>query len=107
MVHYSMRQAAAKLGIPVSTLSNYVVVGKIPAPKAVTTGGITVYMWTEGEIESVRKLLPKIANGRKTRYQKLREKQAQARAAPPQPGKTGPSGGPGPVPHKPRKAKKK
>jgi len=87
-----MRQAAAKLGIPVSTLSNYVVVGKIPAPKSVTTGGITVHMWTEREIESVRKLLPRIANGRKTRYQKLREKQGQARV---------------PVPQKLRKAKKK
>jgi hypothetical protein len=77
-----MRQAAAKLGIPVSTLSNYVVVGKVPAPKTVTTGGITVYMWTEGEIEGVRKLLPKIANGRKTRYQKLRTKQKTQAGAP-------------------------
>jgi hypothetical protein len=32
-------------------------------------------MWTETEIEQVRQLLPKIANGRKTRYSKLREKQ--------------------------------
>lgn len=65
-----MRQAAGKLGLPVSTLSNYVVLKKIPAPKAVTTGGITVYLWTESDIERARKLLPKIANGRKTRYQK-------------------------------------
>ena len=81
------------MGLPVSTLSNYVVLKKIPTPRTVTTGGITVYLWTEAEIEHVRKLLPKIANGRKTRYQKLREKQkSQPRAA---------------VPHKPRKKKKK
>jgi hypothetical protein len=50
-------------------------------------------MWTLAEIEHVRQLLPKIANGRKTRYSKLREKQkAPARV---------------PVPHKKRKPKKK
>ncbi len=27
-----------------------------------------MHLWTEAEIEHVRKLLPKIANGRKTRY---------------------------------------
>ena len=88
-----MRQAARKLGLPVSTLSNYVVLKKIPIPQSITSGGITVYLWTDAEIEHVRQLLPKIANGRKTRYQKLREKQkAQPRAA---------------VPHKKRRSKKK
>jgi hypothetical protein len=39
---------------------------------------------TDIEIEHVRKLLPKIANGRKTRYQTLKEKQKpQPRAAVP------------------------
>jgi hypothetical protein len=45
-------------------------VGKIPSPPSVTTGDIKVYLWTEADIEQARKLLPKIANGRKTRYQK-------------------------------------
>jgi RNA recognition motif-containing protein len=31
---------------------------------------MTIHFWTEEEIEHVRKLLPKIANGRKTRYKK-------------------------------------
>jgi len=75
MKNYSMRQAAKKLGLPVSTLSNYVVLKKIPSPQTVATGDIIVYLWTDAEIENVRKLLPKIANGRKTRYQKLRAKQ--------------------------------
>jgi hypothetical protein len=56
--------------VPVTTLSTYITVGKIPTPKSITTGGITVYLWTDADIEKVRKLLPKIANGRKTRYQK-------------------------------------
>ena len=83
-MHYSMRQAARKLGLPVSTLSNYVVLRKIPIPESITTGGITVYLWTEQEISHVRQLLPKIANGRKTRYSKLRAKQkAQPKKAAP------------------------
>jgi predicted DNA-binding transcriptional regulator AlpA len=70
MVQYSSRQAAQKLGLPVSTLATYMSAGKIPVPKSVTTGGITVYLWTDEDIDHVRQLLPKIANGRKTRYKK-------------------------------------
>jgi len=55
-------------------------------------GGVR-YLWTEQDIEHVRKLLPKIANGRKTRYSKRKEtEKTQPRAA---------------VPHKSRKTKKK
>ncbi len=93
MHDYSTRQAAKKLGVTHAALSRYISAGKIPAPRTVTGGGMTVHLWTEQEIENVRKLLPKIANGRKTRYQKIREKQsAQPRAA---------------VPHKKGQAKKK
>ena len=70
---YSSQQAARKLGVPATTLSTYITAGKIPAPKSVTTGNITVHLWTEEDIERVRKLLPKIANGRKTRYSKLKK----------------------------------
>jgi predicted DNA-binding transcriptional regulator AlpA len=70
MSTYSSRQVAQKLGIAIATLSNYISQGKIPEPKSLTTGGITVHIWTDEEIELVRHLLPKIANGRKTRYKK-------------------------------------
>ena len=86
MKYYSTHDAAKKLGIPNSTLANYVAVGKIPAPPMVNTGKTTTHIWTDEEIERVRKLLPKIANGRKTRYQKLREKQ-KAQASKPAPRK--------------------
>jgi len=33
-------------------------------------GGGKFRVWTDEDIERVRKTLPKIANGRKTRYQK-------------------------------------
>jgi predicted DNA-binding transcriptional regulator AlpA len=71
---FSTRQAAKKLGLGSATLARYVEQGKVPAPKRVHLGGFQVDVWTDCEIEHVRKLLPKIANGRKTRYQKLRAK---------------------------------
>ncbi len=39
-------------------------------PKAFSSGDVTLHMWTEQDIEHVRQLLPRIANGRKTRYKK-------------------------------------
>jgi predicted DNA-binding transcriptional regulator AlpA len=71
----STRQAAKKLGLHFDTLSRYIAVGKLPAPTILEVGTRTMHAWTEEEIEHVRQLLPKIANGRKTRYSKLREKQ--------------------------------
>src|SRR6476660_7780337 len=70
MSTYSTRDAAKKLGIDMSTLSRYITLKKVPEPKSVTSGGMTIHLWTEAEIEHVRQLLPKIANGRKTRYKK-------------------------------------
>jgi excisionase family DNA binding protein len=70
MVTFSTRQAAKKLGITDATLVRYIQAGKISAPRSATSGGMTIHFWAEEEIEHVRRLLPKIANGRKTRYQK-------------------------------------
>jgi predicted transcriptional regulator len=84
MMGYSTRQAAKKLGTTHAALSRYISTGKIPAPKSVTAGGMTVHLWTDSKIEHVRQLLPKIANGRKTRYSKLSAKQkAQPKKAAP------------------------
>jgi recombinational DNA repair protein RecT len=93
MKTFSTRQAAKALGIHTATLAQYVAVGKVPAPTIVDVGTAKLHVWTEEEIEHVRKLLPKIANGRKTRYQKLRDKQKPPAGVP--------------VPHKKRKTKKK
>jgi predicted DNA-binding transcriptional regulator AlpA len=67
---FSTRQVAKQLGIAHVTLMKHISDKKIPAPKSVTSGGMTIHLWTEAEIEHVRQLLPKIANGRKTRYKK-------------------------------------
>ncbi len=70
MRSYSTSEAARKLGLHPSSLARYVAARKVPKPKVVITGQTTTHIWSEEEIEQVRKLLPKIANGRKTRYQK-------------------------------------
>jgi predicted DNA-binding transcriptional regulator AlpA len=72
MKEFSTRQAAKKLGITQATLSRYVAAGKVPAPKVVSVGTFRVHSWSEEEVEQLRQLLPKIANGRKTRYKKKR-----------------------------------
>ncbi len=83
MVKLSTREAAKRLKISYETLAHYIANGKVPAPEILPVGRRVVHMWTEKEVEDVRGLLPKIANGRKTRYQKLREKKegAQPKAA--------------------------
>ena len=70
MNRYSTSDAARKLGIHPDTLAHYIEAGKVPAPEIVHVGRKIIHMWTEQDIEHVRQLLPKIANGRKTRYQK-------------------------------------
>src|SRR5207244_410229 len=92
MNRYSTRQAAKMLGIAHTTLAHYIEIGKVPAPESVIPGIRPTHVWTEEEIENLRKLLPKIANGRKTRYQKKKNQRPQLGAA---------------VPHKSRKPKKK
>ena len=79
-----MRQAAKKLGIDHATLARYVAAGKVPAPKGIVVNGIEVRSWTDIDVERVRKILPKIANGRKTRYKKKgpKKKKQEVRDAP-------------------------
>ncbi len=87
------RQVAKQLGIDTRTLNRYIRVKKVPAPETIQFGGFRVHSWSKEDVDQLRKLLPKIANGRKTRYQKLREKQKAPAGVP--------------APHKRRKRKKK
>ena len=73
MVYFTTQQAAKKLGIGLSTLIRYIVEKNVPAPKSTKIGKRAVRAWTEGDIEKVREILPKIENGRKTRYQKKKQ----------------------------------
>ena len=78
----STRQAAKRLGLLPRTLGRYIAAGKIPAPTIVEIGDVHLHAWTEEDIEHVRKLLPKIKNGRKTRYQKQKNKPQAKKPAP-------------------------
>lgn len=79
MATYSTRQAAEKLGIGMTTLTRYIENGKIPAPDATVIGRYEVRAWSDEDVERVRVLLPKIANGRKTRYKKKQSAKAKPR----------------------------
>jgi predicted site-specific integrase-resolvase len=94
MNKFSTEQVAEVIGLNSATLSRYIKAGKIVAPKETMAGRMRMRLWSEGEIQRLKEALPKIANGRKTRYQKLREKQKKAPAGVP-------------VPHKKRKPTKK
>lgn len=82
MANLSTREAAKKLGLSHSALAKYIRRGKVPAPRSITSGGTTVHIWSEDEVEKLRKLLPRIANGRKTRWQKQRESEKKKQAKP-------------------------
>src|SRR2546423_14789754 len=75
-ITFTMRQAAKKLGLSIAALSRYVSSGKVPAPQVLEVGGFKVHSWTEEQIEHVRELLPKIANGRKTWRRKKQQQSA-------------------------------
>jgi len=70
---YSTQQTAKKLGIDVRSLNRYIAAKKIRPPALSRVGGVKVRLWSDRDIQRVRQLLPKIANGRKTRYQKQRK----------------------------------
>ena len=100
MMAFSTREAAKKLGITAAALSRYIRDKKVPAPQIVETGKASMHLWTLAEVEHVRKLLPKIANGRKTRYKKQSALRNQQSAKTKTPARV-------PVPQKKRKPKKK
>ena len=85
----STNQVAKKLGIGIATLTRHIQAGKVPAPPETMAGGMRMRLWSESDIERLKEALPKIANGRKTRYKN--KTKAQPRAA---------------VPHKKRLSKK-
>ena len=66
----STRDAAKKIGLSFTSLNRYIAAKKIPLPPLVRAGGVRVRLWSAKDIAKVRRLLPKIKNGRKLRYKK-------------------------------------
>jgi hypothetical protein len=58
------------LGLSLITLKRYIAAKKIPAPPVAQIGGMRVRPWKDKDIERVRKILPKVKNGRKNRYKR-------------------------------------
>lgn len=72
MIGYSTREAAGQLGLSLSTLNKYIALKQIPLPRLTRVGGVRVRLWSKADIDRVREVLPKIANGRKTRHKKAK-----------------------------------
>lgn len=70
MLRLSTNQVAKKLGIGIATLTRHILAGKVTAPRESMAGGMRMRLWSESDIKRLKEALPKIANGRKTRYQK-------------------------------------
>jgi len=71
---YSTRQAAQMLGIHLATLQRYIAKRLVPVPALREIGGAKFRFWTERDIEKVRKLLPKVRNGRRKRAEEAKSK---------------------------------
>ena len=56
---YSTKQAATKIGVGWITLQRYVTSGKLTVPPLQKVGGVTVRLWTERDINRVKKQLQK------------------------------------------------
>jgi len=69
----STRAAAEILGIHHITLQRYVLARKVPAPSVRKVGGVSVRLWSNEDIENVRRVLPKIANGRRHRRKRFKK----------------------------------
>jgi hypothetical protein len=52
------------------SMYRYIKAKKISAPPMQRVGNVRVRLWTDAYIRKVRALLPKLENGRKTRYHK-------------------------------------
>jgi len=70
MSQLSSREVAKKVGLHLGTLQRYIAEGKIPAPPLLQVGAGKLRIWSDDDVGKVLEALPKIANGRKTRYKK-------------------------------------
>jgi predicted transcriptional regulator len=62
---YTTREAAKKLGRTVVTIQRHIAAGTIDAPQLLTVGTVQVRMWSDRDIEKVRKVLSRLRPGPK------------------------------------------
>ncbi|MGC1418437.1 MAG: MerR family transcriptional regulator [Candidatus Acidiferrum sp.] len=68
MKNYSTAKVAAKVGVSKLTLTRWLKSGKVKEPRRVNQGGIELRIWTDRDVERVRKY--KQENYRKGRGRK-------------------------------------
>ena len=54
MKTYSTAQVAKMLGIHKVTLKRWMISGKAPEPRRISSGGVSVRVWTDRDVERVR-----------------------------------------------------
>jgi hypothetical protein len=72
MTNYSTAKVAAEIGVSKLTLTRWLKAGKVKEPRRITQGGIELRLWTNRDVERVRKY--KEANYRKGRGRKPKPK---------------------------------
>ena len=72
MATYSTSEAAKKCGLHHITLQRWVSEGKVVAPSKIRVGGVIVRLWTDADVDQVRKY--KQENYRKGRGRKPKSK---------------------------------
>ena len=71
MASYSTAQAAKMVGVNRVTLQRWLLAGKIREPRRITNGGVDARVWTDRDVERVRKY--KAAHYRKGRGRKKKK----------------------------------
>jgi excisionase family DNA binding protein len=64
---HSTVEAAKKIGVSRQTLQAWIASGSINPPKTITVGGSTVRLWTDGDIQKVRRFKGTLRRGPKKR----------------------------------------
>jgi predicted site-specific integrase-resolvase len=72
MTNYSTAKVAAEIGVSKLTLTRWLKAGKVKEPRRITQGGIELRLWTNRDVERVRKY--KETNYRKGRGRKPKPK---------------------------------
>jgi excisionase family DNA binding protein len=67
MKTYTTGEAASEIGVSRQTLQSWIAGGKVPVPKAIEVGNVTVRLWTKADIERAKKFKGTLKPGPKAK----------------------------------------